>query len=84
MNTQQNPEIPRKHALITAEQEALLRAFEQAKKMSFGEITIFVQSAKITRYEIRKSQLNTDAQKGNAEMLTAAGEDLNEFETIAI
>ncbi len=84
MNTPQNVEVPRKHALITAEQEALLRTLEQAKKMSFGEITIFIQSAKITRYEIRKSQLNTDQQKSNADMLKDAGEDLTDFETVAI
>ncbi len=84
MTTPQKPEIPRKPALITAEQEALLRTLEQAKKMSFGEITIYIQSSKITRYEIRKSQLNPDAQKSNADMLKNAGEDLGEFETIAI
>jgi hypothetical protein len=79
----QNQEPQRKHALITAEQEALLRAFEQAKKMQFGELTIYVQSGKITRYEIRKSQLN-DGKKTNADILKDAGEDMTDFETIAI
>ena len=84
MTTPQKSEPQRKHALITAEQEALLRTLEQAKKMSFGELTIFIQSSKITRYEIRKSQLNTDSQKSNADMLKNAEDDLGEFETIAI
>jgi hypothetical protein len=84
MNTNPPNQEPRKHALITAEQEALLRAFEQAKKMQFGEITIYIQTSRITRYEIRKSNLNVNSQKGNAEMIKDAEDDLGEFETVAI
>ena len=79
---QQNPE-PRKHALITAEQEALLRAFEQAKKMQYGELTIYLQGGNIVRYEIRKSESLIN-KKNNAEVLKDAGADMDEFETIAI
>ena len=70
--------------MITAEQEALMRAMEQAKKMDFGEITIYIQTGKITRYEIRKSQLNQGSQKNNAEMLKNAEDDMEDFETVAI
>ena len=82
--TPDNQEVPRKHALITAEQEALLRAFEQAKKMQFGELILYVQVGKITRYEIKKSRLNDGAQKANTDILKDAGEDMGDFETIAI
>jgi hypothetical protein len=84
MNTNPQNQEPRKHALITAEQEALLRAFEQAKKMQFGEITIYIQTSRITRYEIRKSNLNTGSQKSNVEMMKDAEDDLDELETVAI
>ena len=84
MNINQQNSDPRKHALITAEQEALLRAFEQAKKMQFGEITIYIQTSKITRYEIRKSSLNANSQKSNTDMIKNAEDDLGEFETVAI
>ena len=80
----QNPEVPRKHAMITAEQEALLRAFEQAKKMVWGEITIFIGGGKIVRYEIKKSVKAEGSQKSNTDILKDAGEDLTDFETIAI
>ena len=84
MNTNPSNQEPRKHALITAEQEALLRAFEQAKKMQFGEITIYIQTSRITRYEIRKSNLNAGSQKSNVEMMKDAEDDLGELETVAI
>ena len=70
--------------MITAEQEALMRAMEQAKKMDFGEITIYIQTGKITRYEIRKSQLNHGGQKSNVEMIKEAEDDMGDFETVAI
>ncbi|HUC88998.1 MAG TPA: hypothetical protein VMR49_03140 [Candidatus Paceibacterota bacterium] len=84
MNTEPQKQEPRKHAMITAEQEALMRAMEQAKKMDFGEITIYIQTGKITRYEIRKSKLNQGSQKSNADMLKEAEEDMGDFETVAI
>ena len=85
MNTTPNkPEAPRKHALITAEQEALLRAFEQAKNMQFGELILYVQVGKITRYEIKKSRLNDGAQRANVDVLRDIGEDLGDFDTLAI
>ena len=83
MNINPQNQEPRKHALITAEQEALLRAFEQAKKMQFGEITIFIQTSKITRYEIRKSNLNS-TQKTNVDMAKGLEDDIGDFETVAI
>lgn len=83
-NPQQKNDPVRKHALITSEQEALLRAFEQAKKMQFGELILFVQGGKITRYEIKKSRLNEGTQQSNVDVLKDMGEDMGDFETIAI
>ncbi len=82
-NTNQQNQEPRKHALITAEQEALMRAFEQAKKMQYGEFTIHLQGGNIVRYEIKKSESLTN-KKLNAESLKDAASDMDDLETIAI
>ena len=84
MNINPQNQEPRKHALITAEQEALLRAFEQAKKMEFGQFTLHLHSGKISRYEILKSGVNIDSRKSNVEVVQEATEDMEDFETIAI
>jgi hypothetical protein len=63
---------------------ALLRAFKQAKKMQFGELILYVQVGKITRYKIKKSRLNEGAQQSNIDVLKDLGEDTNDFETIVI
>lgn len=52
----ENEDESKKHAIITPEQEALLRAFKQAKKMGYGEFTIFIQGGNIVRYEFKKSK----------------------------
>lgn len=80
---QQNPE-PRKHAMITAEQEALLRAYEEAKKLQYGEINLYINAGKITNYNILKSYKNEDGKKDNVEMLKNLKDDTGELETIAI
>lgn len=82
-NTNQPNQEPRKHALITSEQEALMRAFEQAKKMQFGEFTIYLQGGNIVRYEIKKSE-SIVKKKNNADTLKDASADMSDFETIAI
>ncbi len=84
MNNQANQnQEPRKHAMITGEQEALMRAFEQAKKMQYGEFIIYLQGGNIVRYEIRKSESMVN-KKNNADTLKDAGSDMEELETIAI
>jgi hypothetical protein len=62
---------------------ALMRAFEQAKKMKFGEFTIYLQAGNIVRYKIEKSE-SIVGKKSNDEALKDAGEDMGGFETIAI
>lgn len=82
-NANQPNQEPRKHAMITAEQEALMRAFEQAKKMQYGEFIIYLQGGNIVRYEIKKSESMLN-KKSNADTLKDAGSDMDELETIAI
>ncbi len=83
MNTSQNNES-RKHALITPEQEALLRAFESAKKMQYGEFTIYLQAGNIVRTEIKKSESFYGQKKTNTEAIKKANDDMKDFEVIAI
>lgn len=69
--------------MITAEQEALLRAFDSAKKMSYGEFTIYLQAGNIVRYEIKKSKSMTEnGKKGNPEAIQDAAKDLGEMEEV--
>ena len=82
-NTNEQNQEPRKHALITAEQEALLRAFEPAKKLHYGEFTIYMQGGNIVRYQINKSE-SIVGKKNNAEILKDTSSEMGEFETIAI
>ena len=84
MNTNNQNQEPRKHALITKEQEMLMRAFEQAKKMEFGEFTIHLHAGRITRYEVRKSGINANSEKGNVEIIDESIADMSDFETVAI
>ena len=80
MNTApQNNSEPRKLARITAEQEALLRAFERLKKLGFGELTLYVQGGNIVRYEAKKSQSMT-VKKPNTESIREVIEDLGDLE----
>lgn len=82
MTTPQNQQ-PRKHALITSEQEALLRAFENAKKMNYGEFTIYMQGGNIVRYEIKKSKsMTAESKKANPEIIQEAATDLGELEEV--
>ena len=79
----------RKHAMITGEQEAMLRALEQAKKIGYGEFTLFIQAGNITRYEITKSHsffgdTAKSERRQNSEVLKEAEDDLKDFEIIAI
>jgi hypothetical protein len=51
---------------------ALLRAFEQAKKMQFDELILYRQAGKITRYEIEKS-LSTKAHSSRTSTCSRLG-----------
>jgi hypothetical protein len=46
-----------KRAMITSEQEELLRLFEQAKELGYGEFTISIWRGDIARYKIKKSKI---------------------------
>jgi hypothetical protein len=83
MNQPQNSP-PRKQALITAEQENLLHLFNQIKKMEYGELILCVSAGRITRYEIKRTGINSGNNQTNMEMLEKAKDDMTDFETVAV
>ena len=83
MNAPQNNES-RKHALITPEQEALLRLFEAVKKIPYGELNLFLQAGNIVRAETKKSKSFYEKNKTNVQIINEVIEDMKDFEVIAI
>lgn len=70
--------------MITTEQEALLRAFENVKKMQYGELTLYLQAGNIVRYEVKKSKSLIENKKPNAEVIREMTADIEGEEVIAI
>ncbi len=76
--------------MITPEQEALLCAFKQAKKMGYGEFTIFIQGGNVVRYELKKSksffyskkssESGQEHEKNNVKNIEEATEDMKNIE----
>jgi hypothetical protein len=78
MNAPSENNESKKRAVITPEQEELLRAFEQAKKLGYGEFSVFIQGGNIVRYEIKKSKM-CFKQKGGTENISEAAEDMKKL-----
>ena len=74
----------RKHALITPEQEILLRLFESVKKMSYGQIIIYLQAGNIVRSEVTESKsfYAQNPKKLNAEILKEISDDIDDSDDV--